>query len=366
MNRKNAVLMALFAAFAGCTGAPLVSEGELELDYDTDSVQPGGACLVDSDCDGELECLRGFCFAPTSYCVDDTHALRSLMLDELSDATIVDCSVWGGWCEDRRGCVLPAGSECVAWSTCGVDGGSWACPAHRVCDDPPANISSPAFPQRVTLPATVTFDAGEVQCVVVELDAPAGIVSDDDLSQLFILQGDDRRRGFSGGLQAAAGQLLICGRTTANTVSLDLVAFDDERLGDICLDTTHKRVNNEIVACDEGTTCSTRLVPFPVCRGGVGDACFGSSCIGSCLTDGDTSVCTADRLNPDNGGLCSDGILQDGNLLPVERFVCSERCEDLVGCVVEPSHACFAYERCIDPTTHDKVFGCPDAGVCPE
>jgi hypothetical protein len=110
---KMTMLLSVFVLLVGCTGEPLVpeGEGEGELDYETDSVQPGGACLVDSDCNDEVGCLRGFCFAPTFYCVDDTHAQRSRMLYELSDATVVDCSVWGGWCEDRRGCVLPEGSD---------------------------------------------------------------------------------------------------------------------------------------------------------------------------------------------------------------------------------------------------------------
>jgi hypothetical protein len=365
---NNALRLLLFVVFAGCTGEPLVpaSEGEGELDYATNSVQPGGACLVDSDCNGQAECLRGFCFVRTADCVDDTHALRADQRDQLSDTTVVDCTVWGGWCEYRRGCVLPEGSECVRGSACGVEAGSWLCSAHRVCDDRPANISSPAFPQPITLPATVTFDAGQQQCVAVDLDAPAGIIIDSNDAILLIQQGFDQAFTSFGVVQAEIGRLIICSAGVAATVSLEQVAFDDVRLGNMCVDETHERFNDEVIACPAGATCSTRLQSFPVCRSGVGDEpCFRSQCPGSCLSDGDTSVCTAERLNPDNGSRCTDGAFQDHDRFP-GRIRCSERCEDLLGCVVEPGHACFSYELCIDPITLDDLNRCPDTGVCPE
>ena len=128
----------------------------------------------------------------------------------------------------------------------------------------------------------------------------------------------------------------------------------------ICLDDQHLRVDGETQTCPANTFCSTRLSK-PRCRGGLGEACT-FNCAGLCLRDGSSNVCIDDRIAEEQRGLCDNDTY---NADAQTRIVCSERCEDLIGCVVRPGQACFSGERCIDPVTLDTLDFCPDSGVCP-
>ncbi len=242
---------------------------------------------------------------------------------------------------------------------------------------PGSESHSRAFPQPITLPATLEIVANE--CVIIDVQAPTGVIVTDDPSSSSLppssstpwyfhwFQGlDERIFGKVTGVQAESGPLIACAVSwwSGGTVTFMAVALDDERLGDVCLDEQHKRVDDEVEACPANTVCSTRLNE-PQCRGGVGNACT-YTCSGSCLNDGETNTCLVDRLAPDDRALCDGIVFQEGSPWRPQRNVCSERCEDLLGCVVSPGQPCFRFEWCIDPITLDDITTCPDTGVCPE